>query len=314
MAAAATASPAEAALDWDAMFAAADGGNGVHVVGPARAMPSVTAVLGQRGIRVASSRPALTAADEDVKAAAEGSKTTRELAIVVAVDCLVPREVEAAAAAADVSVVSERSDRLVALGAAVSKAVTRRRRERDCVTWLPVAGSLSMALWHRPTRSQLADRRAEGCTHVVSLLSARERPDEIGSWCRALGMTWLPLTMDGAHVTRLAAARHGLLAHVAAVAQLAKAEAPVRLLVHCAAGIHRTGVFGYLLLRTLGRDPAAALADLFRVRLATGRGVGRNRLELAEALFGGSVPADVSAALADEEDIVDVRVEEPEET
>ena len=54
-------------------------------------------------------------------------------------------------------------------------------------------------------------------------------------------------------------------------------------LVHCAAGIHRTGIFAYTLLRLLGglsqKEGYAALKDM---RIETFKGVENWRIELAE--------------------------------
>lgn len=52
--------------------------------------------------------------------------------------------------------------------------------------------------------------------------------------------------------------------------------------MHCAAGIHRTGVVAYSLLRAKGYDKSEAMAKLFKLREATYNGVGKGRLRIAE--------------------------------
>jgi protein-tyrosine phosphatase len=54
--------------------------------------------------------------------------------------------------------------------------------------------------------------------------------------------------------------------------------------IHCSAGIHRTGMFGYALLRTCGLDVDAATEALARLRAVTAEGVGQQRLAWAEEL------------------------------
>jgi protein-tyrosine phosphatase len=54
--------------------------------------------------------------------------------------------------------------------------------------------------------------------------------------------------------------------------------------IHCSAGIHRTGMFGYALLRTSGLEPEAAKEALAAPRAATADGVGDQRLAWAEDL------------------------------
>jgi hypothetical protein len=55
-----------------------------------------------------------------------------------------------------------------------------------------------------------------------------------------------------------------------------------RLFLHCQAGIHRTGVFAYCLLRLTGHQPIAAVAALRALRRATSIGVGEQRIRWAE--------------------------------
>ena len=56
-------------------------------------------------------------------------------------------------------------------------------------------------------------------------------------------------------------------------------------IVHCAAGVHRTGTIGYSLLRVDGVEPAAAYLALKDIRKETYAGVGEWRIELAEKLI-----------------------------
>ena len=54
-------------------------------------------------------------------------------------------------------------------------------------------------------------------------------------------------------------------------------------LVHCAAGIHRTGIVGYTLLRVLGGlGPEKAYEALRNMRIETYNGVEEWRIKIAE--------------------------------
>ena len=55
-----------------------------------------------------------------------------------------------------------------------------------------------------------------------------------------------------------------------------------RVLVHCAAGIHRTGTVGYSLLRMSGLSREESVSALKFIREDTWKGVGDWRLDLAE--------------------------------
>lgn len=57
-----------------------------------------------------------------------------------------------------------------------------------------------------------------------------------------------------------------------------------RVVVHCSAGIHRTGMFGYALLRMVGLSADEARAKLRELREVTGEGVGKDRLAWGDGL------------------------------
>lgn len=117
-------------------------------------------------------------------------------------------------------------------------------------------GAGAAALTHRPKLKALPAMRAAGVTHLVTLLSASEGAPAVGAAARAAGLAALSnLIAAGAHVA-----------------------------VHCSAGIHRTGMFGYALLRTCGLAPEAAAETLATLRPATAEGVGDQRLAWAEEL------------------------------
>ena len=55
-----------------------------------------------------------------------------------------------------------------------------------------------------------------------------------------------------------------------------------RAIIHCAAGVHRTGTTTYTLLRWSGMEPSEAFESLAHIRTETHKGVGEWRIELAE--------------------------------
>ena len=55
-----------------------------------------------------------------------------------------------------------------------------------------------------------------------------------------------------------------------------------KVLIHCAAGIHRTGISAYTLIRWSGLDPEQSMQTIFGIRPDTHKGVGDWRIELAE--------------------------------
>ena len=57
------------------------------------------------------------------------------------------------------------------------------------------------------------------------------------------------------------------------------------MLIHCAAGIHRTGTVSYSLLRLDGKAPREAYETLKLLRQVTYEGVGDWRIQLAETMI-----------------------------
>lgn len=130
-----------------------------------------------------------------------------------------------------------------------------------------------LVLTHRPKKAAIATWRALGITHVMTLLLEREGAREIGALVTAAGLAWIWCPLNGGDVrTRFDAVAEGLAAATAALA------AGGRVVVHCSAGIHRTGMVGYALLRCTGLDADAARAALRELRAVTADGVGAARL------------------------------------
>ena len=64
-----------------------------------------------------------------------------------------------------------------------------------------------------------------------------------------------------------------------------KSNPKEKVVIHCAAGIHRTGVFAYSVLRGLGYTATNALSKILELWRATHRGVGADRIKAAEELI-----------------------------
>lgn len=142
-------------------------------------------------------------------------------------------------------------------------------------------GAGAIALTHRPKVRALPSLRAAGVTHLVTLLSRREGAPALGEAAQAagLGWTWVELPNGQQPPPELRDVIAGGLVKVAALVNTG-----ARVAVHCSAGIHRTGMFGYALLRTCGLEPAVARETLAALRAVTAEGVGDQRLAWAEDL------------------------------
>jgi protein-tyrosine phosphatase len=140
----------------------------------------------------------------------------------------------------------------------------------------------TLALNHRPRRKDVARLPELGITHVVTLLAEREGAKEIGEAVRQAGLTWIwcPLANGKPPDAQATATIRPVLAELASLL-----DKGASIIVHCSAGIHRTGMFGYALLRQVGLESSAARAKLNELRAVTGEGVGEDRLAWGDALF-----------------------------
>jgi hypothetical protein len=144
--------------------------------------------------------------------------------------------------------------------------------------WLPVdAGRL--ALWHRPGRKALARLATDGGVRVVTLLAEREGARSVGAALQELGMawTWLPLASGRPPQGRQNAP---ILAALPALSQAL--DGGESLFVHCSAGMHRTGMIAYALLRLRGESAEATLAAIGELRADTRAALGREHLDWGE--------------------------------
>lgn len=150
------------------------------------------------------------------------------------------------------------------------------------LTLVPVAGG-KLALTHRPKKKDIPAFRELGVTHMITLLTEREGAPDLGALAPKAGLAWIWSPLEGADVNATAETVRPALE--AGKAALASGGAVV---IHCSAGIHRTGMFGYALLRVAGLDREAALATLRELRAVTADGVGTERLawgdRMADAL------------------------------
>jgi protein-tyrosine phosphatase len=148
------------------------------------------------------------------------------------------------------------------------------------IVLVPVGGG-RLALTHRPKLKNLPALQALGVTHLVTLLAEREGARQIGDAAIAAGLAWIWIPLDGGDVPSEAKT-----AELRAVLGRLKdiVAAGGQIVVHCSAGIHRTGMFGYALLRQLGLAADEARGKLAELRSVTAEGVGDDRLAWGDSL------------------------------
>jgi protein tyrosine phosphatase (PTP) superfamily phosphohydrolase (DUF442 family) len=124
-------------------------------------------------------------------------------------------------------------------------------------------------------------------TDIVTLLMDHEIRKDLKSQCRGLGLTWHHIPLSGRRLTK-----PGDVESVRRVREIVTAlRNGASVVVHCAAGLHQTGVFLYLIFRATGHQPTEALALTRQARTLTGKELEKQTrksgvlLDLAERLY-----------------------------
>ena len=149
-----------------------------------------------------------------------------------------------------------------------------RRVAGEPPNWVNV-GNGRLAIGHRPKLKALPALKAEGCTHLLTLLGEREGAMAIGQAAQSahIEWLWLPLTSGDPPPEVREPEVRTLLERVKLLLDCSGS-----ILVHCSAGIHRTGMVSYALLRYVGLSQEQAKHTLRELRAVTAEGVGEARL------------------------------------
>lgn len=194
---------------------------------------------------------------------------------------------EAAAELSDREVVTDWRDRLQAamreapelkpqLGELMGELMRESKRwaNRSDYQWVSVGGG-RLAIGHRPRRKAIESMSAAGVTYVVTLLSETEGAPAIGADVKRAGVDWIWMPLANGEPPpseQLCEIATGLEQFKTALTQQGS------LYLHCSAGIHRTGMISYALLRSLGVNQTDSLEFLSKLRTVTSEGVGDHRL------------------------------------
>jgi protein-tyrosine phosphatase len=158
-----------------------------------------------------------------------------------------------------------------------------KRIEEEQMNFAPVLGE-SVSCYHRPTKKQVQHMADLGVTHILTLQAEKECPREVQRYCRESGINWLWVELRGANQPLMKSPHtRELLMTGLNKAKLAL-ESGAKLVVHCAAGVHRTGTFLYALLRVCGRAREETLETIKAIREVTHKSCGEARFQLAEGL------------------------------
>ena len=140
-----------------------------------------------------------------------------------------------------------------------------------------------LAIGHRPKLKVLKEFKAEGTSHILTLLSEKEGALDIRKASLSNGLIWEWLPLKNAKPPE-----EEILPIIRESFSLCKKylEEGAKIYIHCSAGIHRTGMITYSMLRYFGYSDEESQALLLEMRPLTGEGVGKDRVEWANTHFG----------------------------
>lgn len=144
-----------------------------------------------------------------------------------------------------------------------------------------------LGLYHRPRQDTFPSIRHKGCTHVVTLLKDIENAEHYGHLAREAGLEWIWLPVPNGKFPENEI--HERL--INAMPELSRLlDEGNSLLIHCSAGIHRTGMVAYGLLRWRGVDSVQAMKLIRRMRRETAEGMMAKRMKWGDSI-ARNIPA-----------------------
>lgn len=132
-----------------------------------------------------------------------------------------------------------------------------------------------LALYHRPRRTDFPLLHQMGCTHVVTLLKDSEGARRYGDLARLAGLEWMWIPIPNGKYPE-GEVHKGLLEAIPNLSQLLDEGSSI--LIHCSAGIHRTGLVAYALPRWRGLESRPPMKIISQIRKETADGMMEKRM------------------------------------
>jgi protein-tyrosine phosphatase len=147
-------------------------------------------------------------------------------------------------------------------------------KESSAIHFVKV-GKGRMALHHRPRGTDFTLLREMGCTYTVTLLKESEGALRYGEMTRKAGIKWFWLAVPNGKYPEGEV-------HAALINAWPKLSQRLddgnSILIHCSAGIHRTGTVAYGLLRWRGVAGEKAMHIIRQARKETAEGMLEKRM------------------------------------
>lgn len=142
------------------------------------------------------------------------------------------------------------------------------------LSWVQV-GNGRMAVSHRPRLRAIPFLPSDGCDCVVTLLSKKEGAEQIGSLVQESRMRWIWVPLPDGNPPRV---------FPNGIVQIENAlHEGASVLIHCSAGMHRTGMIALSVLRRTGMTEEKALDLIQAMRKETHAALDTSRKEWANS-------------------------------
>ncbi|CDW73259.1 dual specificity protein phosphatase [Stylonychia lemnae] len=145
-------------------------------------------------------------------------------------------------------------------------------------------GCSKITLWHKPAIADIKLlKELKGINLIVTLLYDKENPFPVIEECKNQDIENFRIPLKGASDATLKDPEN-IAMIVEKLTELFDklTQKEYNVLIHCSAGVHRTGTIGYTLMRMNGLDQLQSHEALKQMREQTFLDVGENRMQIAE--------------------------------
>jgi len=144
----------------------------------------------------------------------------------------------------------------------LNRVLFSNSKNRDASSYWLQTGTGLLTASGAPSIARLSQGSQKGATDVVTLLRKDEMKPFLPTKCEELGLDWHHFPLSGRKME--ASADRISLSSIPSIVEFLKNGKHV--VVHCAAGMHRTGVCLYLILRWMGNSQNESLEKIQHIR------------------------------------------------
>jgi protein-tyrosine phosphatase len=137
------------------------------------------------------------------------------------------------------------------------------------VSWVSIGGG-QIALSNRPKLKSIIKLREQGCQRIVTIQGRKEQPRQIEQAARDAGLAWSWIPVEHGSFPKGETDRLMRLGLENLIECVAAGES---VLIHCSAGIHRTGMIVFALCRWFGFTESESLELIANMRAETREGL-----------------------------------------